>query len=43
MSTKFWLENMKGSDHLEGLDVGRRIILKWVLKYDGWGWSGPVS
>jgi hypothetical protein len=25
-------ENLKGRDHLEGLDVDRRIILKWILK-----------
>jgi hypothetical protein len=34
MRNGFWLESLKGRDHLEHLeDVGidRRIILKWIL------------
>jgi hypothetical protein len=26
--TRFWWGNLRGKDHLEGLDVDRRIILK---------------
>jgi hypothetical protein len=34
MHTEFWWESQKGKD----LDVGARIILKWVLeKHDGVG------
>jgi hypothetical protein len=29
--TIFWLENLKGRDHLEDLDVERKIILEWIL------------
>jgi hypothetical protein len=29
--TKFWLESLKGRDHLEYVGVSRRIILKWML------------
>jgi hypothetical protein len=32
MHTKFWLENLKGGDHLEVLSVDGRIILEWILK-----------
>jgi hypothetical protein len=28
MHTIFWLENLKGRDHLEDLGVGGRIILE---------------
>jgi len=44
MNTKFWLENLKGRDQLEGLDVDGRIILEWVLGdkggkvWTGWIW-----
>jgi hypothetical protein len=31
MHTVFWLENLKGRDHLEYLGVGGRIILEWIL------------
>jgi hypothetical protein len=31
MHTIFWLENLKGRDHLEGLSVDRKIILEWML------------
>jgi hypothetical protein len=27
----FWLENLKGRDHSENLDVDGRIILEWML------------
>jgi hypothetical protein len=29
---RFWWEIQKERDHLEGLDVGGRIILKWILE-----------
>jgi hypothetical protein len=35
MRSKFWFENVKGSDHTGDLDVEGRIILKWILKIQG--------
>jgi hypothetical protein len=36
MHTIFWLENLKGRDHLEDLGVDGRIIFEWILrKYGG--------
>jgi hypothetical protein len=32
LHTKLYLENLKGRDHLEDIDVNRSIILKWILK-----------
>jgi hypothetical protein len=32
MRTKFWLANLKGRDHLEGLGVGGRMIIKMDRK-----------
>jgi hypothetical protein len=29
--TKFWLETLKGRDHLEDLGIDRKIILEWIL------------
>jgi hypothetical protein len=29
---RFWWEIQKERDHLEDLDVSRRIILKWILE-----------
>jgi hypothetical protein len=31
MHIKYWSENLKGKDHVEGLDVDGRIILEWIL------------
>jgi hypothetical protein len=28
----FWWERQKERDHWEDLDVGKRIILKWILE-----------
>jgi hypothetical protein len=41
MHTKFWSENLQGSDHSEDLGVDEKIILEWILgKYDGKVWTG---
>jgi hypothetical protein len=32
MHTGYWRENQKERDHLEDQDVGRWIILKWILE-----------
>jgi hypothetical protein len=32
MQTKFWSENLKGSDHSEDLGVDGRIKLEWILQ-----------
>jgi hypothetical protein len=32
MCTKFKRENLKGKGHFGGMDVDRRIILKWIIK-----------
>jgi hypothetical protein len=44
MHTILWLENLKGRDHLEDLDVGGKIILEWILGKFGrkmW-WTGYI-
>jgi hypothetical protein len=33
--TKFWLENLKGIDHLEDVGIDGRIILEWSLGNQG--------
>jgi hypothetical protein len=35
MHTKFWLENLKGIDHLEDIGVGGSIVLEWILGRHG--------
>jgi hypothetical protein len=37
MSTKFWLESLKGRGHSEDIGVGGRIILKWIS--GKWDWT----
>jgi hypothetical protein len=32
MHIGFWWKNQKERDHQEDLDVGGRIILKWILE-----------
>jgi hypothetical protein len=32
----FWWENQKEGDHLEDLELGGRIILKWILDRMEW-------
>jgi hypothetical protein len=31
----FWWENQKKRDHWEDQEVGRWIILKWILRQEG--------
>jgi hypothetical protein len=33
----FWMESLKERDQWQGLNVGGRIILKWVLVGTGYG------
>jgi hypothetical protein len=43
INTGVWRKNKKERDHWEDLDVGWKIILKWILgKLDG-GWYGLDS
>jgi hypothetical protein len=43
MHTKFCLENMMGTDHLEDLGRDKRIILKWILKKQDFRvWNGII-
>jgi hypothetical protein len=32
MHTKYWSENLKGTEHLEDVGIDRRIILNWILE-----------
>jgi hypothetical protein len=32
MHIGFWRESQKERDHLEDLDIGGRIIIRWVLE-----------
>jgi hypothetical protein len=32
MHSTIWSENLKGRDHLGDLEVGRIMILQWILK-----------
>jgi hypothetical protein len=35
MCTRFWWESQKERDHYEDLDVGGRVVLRWIIeKYD---------
>jgi hypothetical protein len=37
----FWLENLKGRDHLKDLGIDSKIILEQILGKRGWGvWTG---
>jgi hypothetical protein len=38
MHIGFWWESQKERGHYEDLDVGGRIMLKWILQ----GWDGVV-
>jgi hypothetical protein len=39
--TEFWLGGPKGKDHLEDLDVGGKITLRWTL--GRWGSMGRTG
>jgi hypothetical protein len=51
MHTIFWLENLKGRDHLEDLGVDGKIILQWKCRgceldssaQDGDRWQALVN
>jgi hypothetical protein len=44
MHTIFLLEDLKGKDQSEELDLDGRIILVWILgKYSGRVWTGFVG
>jgi hypothetical protein len=41
--TTFWLENLKGRDHVEDKEADRKIILEWIFrKLDGKLWTGFI-
>jgi len=41
--TGFCWGDLRERDHLEDLDVGRSIILKWIVKeWDGEAWAGLI-
>ena len=43
MRTGFCWGDLRERDHLEDLDVGRSIILKWIVKeWDGEAWAGLI-
>jgi hypothetical protein len=43
MHTGIWWANQKERDHWKDLDVGGRVILKWIIdKYDGLVWTGSI-
>jgi hypothetical protein len=43
MHAKFWSEDLNGIDHMEGLGVGGKIILEWILgKYGTKMWNGCI-
>jgi hypothetical protein len=31
-TTKFWLESLMGTDHLEDVGIDGRIMIKWILE-----------
>jgi hypothetical protein len=43
MHMGFWSESQKEGDHRKDLDVGGRIILKWIVEKSGWVlWTGVI-
>jgi hypothetical protein len=42
--TGFWWGSLRERDHLEGLSVDGRIILKWIFrKWNEGAWIGMIS
>jgi hypothetical protein len=37
--TKLWSESLKKRDLSDSLDVERKIILYWILMWEGVGWT----
>jgi len=43
MHTIFWLENLRGRDHLKNLGVDAKTISEWILgKYANNMWTGGI-
>jgi hypothetical protein len=43
MNIGFWWENRKKRDHLDDLDVDKRIVLEFVLQKHDWAvWTGFI-
>jgi hypothetical protein len=43
MHMKFWLENLKGQDHVKDLGVDEKTILEQILqKWHGKVWTGCI-
>jgi hypothetical protein len=43
MNIIYWWESQKERDHCEDQDIGRWIILKWILeRYDEMVWIGLI-
>jgi len=41
--TEFWLGNFGEMEHFENVGLGKRVILKWVLKNSfGRAWNGLI-
>ena len=42
MNREFWWGNLKQTDHLQGLDLDMRIILRWILGkwWESMDWFG---
>jgi hypothetical protein len=43
MLTTFQSENLKGRDHLGDLSLDKKILLKWILKETGDGYSCTLN